>query len=139
MKIQYGFFKETYRTDENIEEQLGKDWKKKIFEVVFTNIISQIYPQGIKGPQARSCNRILDALDNAPEVYIKLDVADAEFVKSVFFHEQASVLPAQARVFCLLQDAIEEAFRKEQGNGADDRPMEITPKGEFPKQPTGLR
>lgn len=110
MKIQYGFETGKYRTEENIEAQLGKSWKKKIFEIVFTNTISQLHPQGLKGYQARSCNRVLDALDVTTTDFIDVSVADAEFLKGILLNENASVLPGQARVFCLLQDSIEDAF-----------------------------
>lgn len=112
MQVQYGFDKAKYRTDEDVEAQLGATWKKKIFEIVFNNTISQVHPQGLKGVSARSCNRVLDALDSTTTDTLELSVADAEFVKSIFFHENASVMPGQARVFCLLQDAIEVAFKE---------------------------
>ena len=111
MKVQYAFEKAKYRTDENVEEQLGTNWKKKVFEIVFTNTVAQVHPQGVKGPQARSCNRILDSLDLAKEDFLDLSVGDAEFLKSVFFHDNAAVIPGQTRPFCLIQDAIEAAFK----------------------------
>jgi hypothetical protein len=110
MKIQYGFEIEKYRTEENVEAQLGKTWKKKIFEIVFTNTISQLHPQGLKGYQARACNRVLDALDSTTTDFIDISTPDAEFLKGILLNENASVMPGQARVFCLLQDAIEHAF-----------------------------
>lgn len=113
MKVQYGFEKAKYRTDENVEEQLGQNWKKKIFEIVFNNTISNVHPHGLKGIQARSCNRILDSLDLTKDDFLELSVADAEFMKSIFFHDNATVLPGQARVFCLMQDSIESAFKEE--------------------------
>jgi hypothetical protein len=113
MKVQYGFDKVKYRTDEDVEAQLGASWKKKVFEIVFTNTISQVHPNGLKGPGARSCNRILDALDQSEDDFFELSVADAEFLKSIFNHENAAVMPGQARPFCLIQDAVEAAFKVE--------------------------
>lgn len=112
MKIQYAFEKAQYRTDEDVEEQLGPLWKKKVFEVVLNNILAVIYPKGLTGSQARSCNRVLDALDNAADNNLTLSVADAEFLKTVFFNEKATVPPGQSRSFCLIQDAIEIGFKQ---------------------------
>ena len=110
--IQYGFDYKEYRTEEDLASQLGENWRKKIFEIVFNSVLTQLFPQGLKGPQARSHTRILDALDQTESYSIELSVADAEFLKSVFLNENASIAPAQARIFCVIQDEIEKAFKK---------------------------
>lgn len=116
MEIQFAYDPPLYRDTEQLEAQLGHAWRKRIFEIVVTNVCISVTrnPQsgeaGLKGTQARSFNRVLEALDASQSSHITLDKADAEFLKSMFFSDRAQVAPAQSRVFCLVQDAIEEAF-----------------------------
>lgn len=112
MEVRYKFEDNVYRVEEDIESKWGDSWKKKIFEIVVSNTIAQVHPQGLKGPQARSYNRVLIQLDLAKGDCIELETADAEFLKSITFHENAAVLPGQIPVFCKIQDAIEEAFAR---------------------------
>lgn len=112
MKIQYGFNPKHYR-EENLETQLGANWRKKIFEITLTNICNSVYPQGLKSIQARSFNRILNTLDQTQsETEIDISQTDAEFLKAVCFHDNASIPSAQAPVYCLILDAIDSAFKK---------------------------
>lgn len=110
MRIQYAFDDKIYRLEENLQEKWGEDWKKKIFEIVSTNVLMQVHPQGMKGPQARSYNRILIQLDLARKDFIEVETAEAEFLRTIFFHENAAVLPGQVGVFVKMQDAITAGF-----------------------------
>lgn len=112
MKIQYSFADNQYRG--SAESELGENWKKKVFEIALSNLITSVYPQGIKGIQARCYNRILLAVDSSVEKLIDISIGDAEFLKSIVFHEQAAVPAGQAAVFCLLQDEVERAFKENQ-------------------------
>lgn len=109
-KIQYSFNDNQYRG--SAEAELGDNWKKKVFEIVLSNLITSVYPQGIRGIHARSYNRILQALDSANDnSFIDISIGDAEFLKSVVFNEAAAVPAGQVATFCLLQDSIEAAFK----------------------------
>lgn len=112
MEVQFKFEDSVYRVEENLQAKWGDDWKKKIFEIVTSNVIAQVHPQGLRGPQARSYNRVLIQLDLAKGDSMELETADAEFLKSIVFHENAAIVPGQVPVFCKIQDAVDAAFAR---------------------------
>lgn len=111
MQVQFAYENDQYREPKSLEQQLGEHWKKRIFEIVLTNVCASVESQGLRSTQSRSYNRVLAALDATKSSMIQLSRADAEFLKHVLLHEQARVAPLQARIFCLMQDAVEQAFR----------------------------
>lgn len=113
MNITYGFEEEKYREHESLASQLGPSWKKRIFEIILTNVCLSVEKDGLKGAQARSYNRVLEALDAAKDNTLTVDKADAEFLRAIFLSDKARVAPLQVRIFCLVQDGIEKAFRDE--------------------------
>lgn len=114
MQVQYAYPSDKYREAEQLTKQLGENWQKRIFEIVFTNVAMSVYPEGLTGLAARSFNRILSRLDIADDRYVvfELETVDAEFLRATLLHDKARVAPLQVRVFCLMQEAIEAAFKK---------------------------
>lgn len=109
-RIKFAFLDHQYRDNGAIEKDLGSAWKKRIFEIVLTNVCSSLRNEGLKGPEARTYNRILDALDKAKNDHIDLIDDDAKFLRAILKHEDVKIAPLQSRIFCLMQDAIDEAF-----------------------------
>lgn len=111
IEVQCAYEDAKYREHQSLEQQLGPNWKKRIFEIVLTNACSSVETQGLRGTQSRSFNRILDALDTTTNGAIRLSRADAEFLKQMLLHDQVKIGPLQVRIFCLMQEAIEQAFK----------------------------
>lgn len=114
MIIQYAFPDSAYRDNGAIAKDLGANWKKKLFEIILTNVCTSVKREGLTGADARSFNRIMDALDVTQTDSITIPAVDADFIKAIMFSDKATVIPPQARVFCLFQDAIAEAFNKKE-------------------------
>ena len=109
MQFKYAFDKSQYGSYDDMEQTLGANWHKRIFDVVLAGLVSSIYPNGLPAFMARQYNRILNAVDLSPDDKITVETADVEFLKSVLTSDKVSVPPAQVRIYCLLCDELSKA------------------------------
>lgn len=99
-----------YGCTESDKLQLGAEWKRRMFDIVLSEVAGSVAGGQVFPHQARSIARITNAVDLTKTDKISAETADVEFLKLVFFSENARVAPARARIFCLIQDAITNAL-----------------------------
>lgn len=82
-----------------------------IFEGLLTGLLNQKFPEGLKGSERKSFNRILRKLDESESVSIELESAEVDLLKSVF-NEETAVPPQSVRLFSAFEAKV-EAVAKE--------------------------
>ncbi len=93
---------------EPVEQTLGSQWGKIIFETVLMGVLNSVYPQGLHPRDARSVARVLSAIDELPVEVDRLIIEDGDFdfLKKIVQSDSAKVHPAHARIFSAMQDSI---------------------------------
>jgi len=93
---------------EPVEQTLGSNWGRIVFETVLMAVLGSVYPNGLHPRDARALSRILSAMDELPSEIDRLDVdeADLEFVRNAVLNDSAKIHPAHSRIFAAMQDAL---------------------------------
>jgi len=132
MKLRYWFPKFLYGGFQDPEEAIGSpQWAWLIFDNMLANVVPTVFPKGNSGTDASLMRGVLVAMDYAVqrgEKHLNLDKTQVEFLKKIFFSDNASVMPTQLRIFCLFKDEIERALAGKEEPDYDE--MERKNKGE---------
>lgn len=115
MKFKFGFSPAEYGGNDFVgEPEAHLGIKKKIFEAILTNVVVAIEQatntRVLKGADLRTFDRVLRAVDSAQSEEVEIETAEAELLKKLLNHAEASVPTVQVRSFARLQDSIDEAL-----------------------------
>ena len=112
MSVQFNFAVDLEKLKFSAMEQrvIETQGMSTVFEGLLTGLLQQKHPNGVKGADRKSFNRILSKLDNAEDNTIELEAAEVDLLKTVFSDETA-VPPQSVRVFSEFEERVEQAAK----------------------------
>ncbi len=103
--MKYKYTVDVSKLNLSLEDQKNID-QKNAFELLFTNLMSSKYPQGIRGQTVRTLNSIWDKLDDTKEEYLELEQREIDLLKEIIMDDEIPLHPAQARYHKLLKNNL---------------------------------
>lgn len=94
---------------EDLEQVLGSDWSKKVFESVVSNAVASVFGGHVGGVEGRILGSIFASLDASAPDRVGFERIEWEFLRDVFANPQCRTPIAQIRARLQIEAALRAA------------------------------